>query len=447
MNKRYKKRHFQFSQKSNEVRFRLFGELKFAEEKNEDHIYQANDTVEIQIMRVGKWNHALYGQFQIGISTLKDVIKNFVQNVRGTKLAIDENHEPNHRALAWVKSLILSEDERSIGAKLTLTKAGAKLLTDGSYRYFSPEIIFRKRDEETGKIIKNLLIGGAFTNRPFFKSMTPLMATVADQSADQKTVQNILFYNQTDQMNKFLELVNKFAELDTISKEQATELKNAFAELPAEDQADSSTLALYNDLTEKFNEEKPEEPKDPKPEPEEPEEPKEEEDDDDDDDDDDEDNNDDDEDNITATETTKNGKKFSTIETSELNKIKAIAKLVSKTTRKLREAEFSEKLNSISFSETNQKGTLEILPKCKRKITEFALSLSEPNAEKFFNILQNIKTISTAEIGTSKPGKVETASGINKSEALKFFAEQGMSPKEQETAYNYLKEDEKQKSS
>jgi phage I-like protein len=105
------------------------------------------------------------------------VKKNFDDNVRKIELAVDENHEPHHKALAWYRELIVKDGGETLFAKLELTPQGAKLLSEGAYKYFSPEIYFKKQDEETGEVISNLLIGGAFTNRPFFKAMKPLLAS------------------------------------------------------------------------------------------------------------------------------------------------------------------------------------------------------------------------------------------------------------------------------
>lgn len=134
-------------------------------------------------MRTGKWNHPAYGEFEITPETLTQVKDNFTANLRGIKLAVDENHEPNHKALAWYTELYqVTEDD--LFAKLELTQKGADLLNEGAYRYFSPEIVFYKTDEETGKPITNMLVGGAFTNRPFFKSMQPLMASEDGQATE-----------------------------------------------------------------------------------------------------------------------------------------------------------------------------------------------------------------------------------------------------------------------
>ena len=89
----------------------------FAEQKE----FAAGDVVEVQIMRVGKRNHPSYGEIEVTSDTLAEVKKNFEENKRGIDLAVDENHEDDHKALAWYKELFIIGD--GLYAKLELTKA------------------------------------------------------------------------------------------------------------------------------------------------------------------------------------------------------------------------------------------------------------------------------------------------------------------------------------
>lgn len=89
----------------------------FAEQKE----FAAGDMVEVQIMRIGKRNHPSYGEIEVTADTLVDVKKNFEENKRGIELAVDENHEDDHKALAWYKDLFIVGD--GLYAKLELTKA------------------------------------------------------------------------------------------------------------------------------------------------------------------------------------------------------------------------------------------------------------------------------------------------------------------------------------
>lgn len=221
--------------------FNIEEEVK-ASEKNDQSIaifaemfldkqFKAGDTVDIQIMRVGEWDHSEYGSFSIKPDTLTEVVDNFYSRARGIDLAVDENHEPNHRALGWFKDLYLKGKE-ALFATIELTKEGADILSRGLYKYFSPEIIFDGYDEEQKKEVKNVLIGGAFTNRPYFKNMESMMASeVANDNHDNK--QSILITNKA--MKEFLNLIETLSAKTEISIEEKDALTKAFDVLSVED--------------------------------------------------------------------------------------------------------------------------------------------------------------------------------------------------------------------
>lgn len=112
---------------TDEIHFRaFFADLPHAEKGKE---FKSGDVVDIQIMRTGKWNHPMYGRIDIGASTLSEVKQHFDKNTRKIKLAVDENHEQNHKALGWFKELY-TKGKDSLFAKIELTKKGAELLTE-----------------------------------------------------------------------------------------------------------------------------------------------------------------------------------------------------------------------------------------------------------------------------------------------------------------------------
>lgn len=413
------------------VRYWGFSEVaEFGESKE----YAAGDTVEIQIMRSGNWKHPMYGEIKVDATTLKEVKKNFDNNERGIELAVDENHEENHKALGWYKALTLKGKD-ALFATIELTKKGAELLTEGAYKYFSPEIVFKKLDEETRKLQTNLLIGGAFTNRPFFKAMQPLLASEEgngegaangeqfDESQGASSSYLLPFNYST--MNKFLKLVAAFCELTSITADQKAQLETAFNEIPADERSDEVTAA-YTELVGKFS----------------------------------------DETTTTATTTTDSDKAgeaakdgegaettttetaktdeaaagtadttASTVSASEqgeetisvkASEFRAMQSSLAKMVRESRKNELTAKVEAFKFSEGNKMGV--VLPKNKNEVVDFALSLSEAQAEKFLTIIANLQSAASKFSETGADGG-EAAEFSE--EQINFFTEKlGMSKEE-----------------
>lgn len=339
-----------------------------------DKQFQAGDSVEIQIMKVWKRDHPHYWEFEVTKGTLKDVVKNFKSNKRGVDLAIDENHEPEHRALGWIKDVYQKGDE-SLYATVELTKKGAEALSEWLYKYFSPEIIWETVDEETGEVVKNLLIGGAFTNRPFFKNMESIKATEA-------TSNDIHIYSyQSKTMLEFITLMSKFGSAKSLSTAQFSEIQTAFNELPEEEKTEEikeqlaevekkvETVATETETTETTETEEVAE--------------------------------------TTETETTETEEEVTEVkevpETLKASEDKKISVDFAEFTRlknqeakfkeqikQFREAEVKNKSQSLQFNEATGEGFL--LPSNMDKVQKFALSLTDGQEKTFFEILGTIKT-------------------------------------------------------
>lgn len=410
-----------------------------------DKSYKCGDNVEIQIMRTGKWKHPQYGEFEITENTLNDVVTNFNSNVRKVDLAVDENHDPNHAALGWFRKLAI-QGKDALFATIELTKKGAELLSQGAYKYFSPEIIFNKTDEETGKNLKNLLIGGAFTNRPFFKAMKGLMAseeaTENQRNTDggtQLSESNILF-SPTKGMFNLYKMMGDLAEKDKITASEMSKFEALFAEVPEADKSEAVKDA-YSQIKAKFDESQT----------------------------------------AASGEGTKNeggdqgatdggagegnggegaadqgagaGTKEEaqkpdagaaaadggtvqatedevTVKASEVETWKKNTAELAKLITDARRAATKARVEGMAFSENNK--DLTILPKYQSEIVDFAMSLSEKAADKFLGILKNITALSLGEIGTDKELKTTDAKFA---EALAFYTTtMQMSEKDAEVA-------------
>jgi len=345
--------------------FWIFNEFEFKEVKEWEQ-------VEIQIMRKWKRNHPMYWEVKVDDSTLDDVVKNFEENKRWVDLAIDENHESNHKAL-WRIRKVYKKGTDALFATIELTKMGAELVSKWAYKYFSPEIIFNSKDPETGEKIKNLLVGWAFTNRPFFKAMQPLMASeIVDWQADLSD--NILYFNN-ESMNKLMELLAKFTDW-TMTEDDRVELLTKFNDMSDEDKTDEMKAAVEEATKvkeeEKKEEEKKEEFSDKKEDDEDKEEDKKEE--------------------FKAEEVT--------MKASEFAEMQALANQAKDLINERRKSSIESRANGFKFSDDNKVGI--VLPKIVSELVEFAETLSDAKVNKFFSIIEKLQTLSANEIWHSE---------------------------------------------
>lgn len=325
--------------------------------------FKAWDKVEIQIMRSGEWNHVQYWKVSVNEKVIDEVITNFNDNKRGIDLVVDENHEPDHKALALFKEIYKKWSD-ALFASLELTTKGAKLLSEWAYMYFSPEIIFwPKRDEETGELVSNLLTWGAFTNRPFFKKMSPLMANEAtDKQQDDPIFLSII----APTMNMFKELLQKAKAQKVLSFSEKFELQKAFNDLPEEEKTDETKQEVETEVSKPETEEKKPDAK-------------------------------------KVVETPTNEKPLQAGETVSVEKyneaMTRLATLEAESRQQTVEKEFNEQF---AFSESNKKGFLNVA-KHKDAFVNFTMTLNKEQKASFYEILGNVESNIAekfSEIGT-----------------------------------------------
>lgn len=133
----------------------------------------------VEILRTGEWVHPVYGKIKIQEKDIDGFVTSFYNNVRGVDLAVDQEHKPEEGAEGWFKKLWKiphpDDDGFSLMAEIQWTWHGEQLIREGIYRYFSADFDFEWTDPENGEKFKNVLFGGALTNRPFIKHMEPII--------------------------------------------------------------------------------------------------------------------------------------------------------------------------------------------------------------------------------------------------------------------------------
>ncbi|MCK4553878.1 hypothetical protein KAU19_02865 [Candidatus Parcubacteria bacterium] len=222
----------QILKKASEITFNFPVRFEFADKKY---------PTKIHIIPVGEWDHSEYGKMVITADDIAEFVKNFQKKIR-KDIPITEGHETRDEkpAIGWFKKLH-NEGKKGLWATVEWTEEGKELLRQKKYKYFSPEFYRVYEDPETHQIYTNVLIGGALTNKPFFKGLKSVIFSEpsiinqfnAEHNMDLTKILAKEPGTLTDDEKKFL--VSKFSELkkgDILKF--AEDMEGVEAEKPAE---------------------------------------------------------------------------------------------------------------------------------------------------------------------------------------------------------------------
>lgn len=397
-------------------------------ELSEKKTWAAGDSFDAQILRCGEWRHPVYGKFVIKEKNIKNMMKHFDNNVRGVDIMFDEDHDPQHKAVTVVKKLYQKGKgaAATLWGKMELTAKGAALFNEGAYRYISAEFSRNFRDIETGKSYSDLLLGGAVTNRPVVKGMEPIPLSESGggsaASKEKSTSANadiFLSVLPSKPMKAFLDHLNSLVGKDVITASERAEFETAWdalsddqKKIPEYKKAHKDVMALQlseeeetDDDTEVDDDEE-EETEGGDDDTEEKDEKKEKKD-------------------VKASER-KHGKKPAkkkkiakdddqedTLELSEREELQLLRE---------QKSELSQRENAIRLSEANDavddifefsEGNAELAPATKKKLANFAISLSEKQEQKFLDLLKDIKVVMLGEIGIGRNDEGEVSLSEN----------------------------------
>ena len=123
--------------------------------------------IDIEMLRVGTFEHPRHGTLEITDGLLSGMVKNFKDDVIGREVSFDWNHEAK-KASAWLRDLQV-EGDYLIGT-IELTKSGRESVEEKEYGYFSIEFMDYE-DPESGDEFGPTIMGGALTNRPFISNL------------------------------------------------------------------------------------------------------------------------------------------------------------------------------------------------------------------------------------------------------------------------------------
>jgi hypothetical protein len=129
----------------------------------------------IQAMGVGTYHHPVYGDLDFSQQRLQAYANSVNNRILQKEPDIDYEHKMGPQggiAAGWVKQAQVRDN--GLWLYVTWTPQAQQKLKDGEYRYFSPEFDDEWTDPKSQVTYKDVLFGGALTNRPFQKDLVPI---------------------------------------------------------------------------------------------------------------------------------------------------------------------------------------------------------------------------------------------------------------------------------
>lgn len=194
----------------------------------------------IEILKVGKVHDR---NLEITEKMLDDFVKNFNDGVYGTDIQVNLAHQREGEAAGWVKDLI--KEKGKLFAVVEWTPLGIEKIENKQFKFTSSELAFSHVHPETGKKIKNVLIGIALTNIPAIKGMTPV--SLSEQAN--------FYINNSNNMNKLKKMFTALSAKDAISAEEFKTFQK-LAEDTATDENKEEVKEMEDELEPKVEEEK-----------------------------------------------------------------------------------------------------------------------------------------------------------------------------------------------
>lgn len=148
----------------------------------------------IQILRPIKAEHGFFGEFDLTVDVLKQMVKNFKNRARGTDIPVNYSHDSGGKAAGWMKEVYI--DGEKLMAKVEWTSQARLSIDQKEYRYISAEFNENYKCPETDKKYGAVLLGAALTNIPFVKGMDKVLS----ESVKDFTIDDV------DRFKKFMEL-------------------------------------------------------------------------------------------------------------------------------------------------------------------------------------------------------------------------------------------------
>lgn len=173
---------------------------------------------QVEVLRTGVIRDR---EWRITDEMLEMYVKNFKENVYGTEVQVNLEHNRGSEAAGWVKDLY--KDGSKLFAEVEWTELGTEKITKKLFKFVSAELALEYPHHESGEICQNVFIGLALTNTPALKGQKAL------------ALSEIQELNNTLMLKKFIELLTARA---FVSKEEKETMRALLAEASEEEKAE-----------------------------------------------------------------------------------------------------------------------------------------------------------------------------------------------------------------
>lgn len=149
----------------------------------------------IMLLPEGQFDHPTFGRINLSRGVLDEMVRHFQDGTRGIELALDYDHRAgttgDSRAPGWIEALEYRPAQPTPGtpsgvmpaglwARVRWTPLGLSDVQNQIYRYISAEFRPVYKDDLSGAISRNVVIGATLTNRPFMKQMPAVALALAE---------------------------------------------------------------------------------------------------------------------------------------------------------------------------------------------------------------------------------------------------------------------------
>ena len=198
----------------------------------------------IELLKVGMWRTPNHGDFMITPEDLQEYVANFQNNIglpgNGAYGApVDYKHESWDKASGWIKKIYVNGD--TLMGEVEWTPAGAKMIIDGEFRFFSPEFYPKGRGgwcnpEDYEMFVDNVLVGGGLTNIPLFKGLAPVKASASEGNSNVGEDKNVIYIKASEVKENQMNLAEILAkDPSTLTDDEKNFLAENKEQLTAED--------------------------------------------------------------------------------------------------------------------------------------------------------------------------------------------------------------------